>query len=85
MTAAQKVCRARKLLNEAEQEIRRERHAETDRQKCECGHRHNQHGISASINYTAGFCKRCRCRNFLLREAAANRKRPHRFINGMGD
>jgi hypothetical protein len=33
---------------------------------CRCGHRHSEHGISHSINYTAGKCSKCvECKNFV--------------------
>ena len=32
---------------------------------CRCGHAHDDHGFTASINYTAGRCKVCECRNFI--------------------
>lgn len=33
---------------------------------CICGHRHDDHGPKTSVNYTAGKCKCCECRNFLM-------------------
>lgn len=34
---------------------------------CRCGHRHDQHGKSRSINFSAGTCevKECKCERFL--------------------
>lgn len=34
--------------------------------KCQCGHLHNEHGESHSINYTAGLCTKCECKNFCM-------------------
>lgn len=34
---------------------------------CRCGHRHDQHGKSMSVNYSAGNCanEKCKCKKFL--------------------
>lgn len=56
LTPEQKVQIARKLLIQATIERRKERRAEEAAQLCQCGHRRDQHTISASVNYTGGFC-----------------------------
>lgn len=35
--------------------------------RCICGHLHNEHNPTSSINYSAGVCSvgECRCRNFI--------------------
>lgn len=33
---------------------------------CRCGHDYNSHGKSHSINYTAGICEKCECKNFCM-------------------
>jgi len=33
---------------------------------CKCGHRHDDHGPTMSVNYTGGKCSCCECRNFLM-------------------
>lgn len=32
---------------------------------CKCGHKHDRHGKSFSINFSAGLCKDCKCKNFI--------------------
>jgi len=39
---------------------------EHDNMVCRCGHIHKNHGISNSINYTAGKCSECDCKNFVI-------------------
>lgn len=35
---------------------------------CICGHEHREHLATTSINYTAGRCTKCTCKNFLLKQ-----------------
>ncbi len=37
-----------------------------DNMICRCGHKHKEHTISLSINYTAGNCTKCDCLNFVI-------------------
>lgn len=69
MTPEQKVRTARELLIEATREMRQRRHAATNAERCECGHRRDRHTVTYSIDYTGGFCmtKSCKCRWFMLR------------------
>lgn len=63
-----KVVQARKLLLEAEQDLRAEWNDKRSKDVCECGHVRNSHGPSYSINYTQGVCKvqGCKCMHFLI-------------------
>lgn len=67
-TSEEKVAHAKQLLIEATQETRAQRHAETKAEPCQCGHSRDEHTISASINYTGGFCMAdgCKCQWFML-------------------
>lgn len=38
-------------------------------QLCECGHMHKDHLPTSSINYTAGRCTMCKCKNFLSKSS----------------
>ena len=62
---------------------RLKRQREADAMVCRCGHRHDQHAPSSSINYTAGRClvsmvrdasshssKKCGCRGFVIARPA---------------
>ena len=61
-----KVQQARRLLIEAEQEIRAEREKEINAQLRECGCRRDEHGPPHSINYIGGVCHKCpHCFHFL--------------------
>jgi len=64
--AHQKVKEARRLLVEADREIRAAQKKEIDAHKCECKHRRDDHTESHSINYTGGVCRKCDCLNFLM-------------------
>lgn len=33
---------------------------------CKCGHRHDEHGPTKSVNYSAGKCSCCECRGFVI-------------------
>jgi len=35
---------------------------------CRCGHSHEDHGKSRSINYTHGKCEKCVCKNFVIQD-----------------
>ena len=37
--------------------------------RCKCGHIRGSHGKSHSINYTEGVCKKCHCKNFVIKMA----------------
>ena len=41
---------------------------------CECGHRHSDHAESLNINYTAGRCKKCECKHFVIASDYSNQK-----------
>ena len=58
-----KVRQARKLLEEAEREMRRGRKEDM----CICGHKRKHHGPSFSINYTDGICHKCNCLHFIIK------------------
>jgi hypothetical protein len=60
-----KVKMARKLLFEAERELRAEDNERIANELCECGHKRKVHAPSHSINYTGGACHKCDCLNFL--------------------
>jgi hypothetical protein len=68
MTTEEKVREARRLMFEVTQERISARKLKTDNQSCECGHKRNEHSASYSINYTEGFCSKCKCEHFLLSE-----------------
>ena len=63
-----KVQQARRLLAEAEVDIRVELKAQEAAAICRCNHRRDRHAPSHSINYTGGHCKEkgCKCFNFLM-------------------
>jgi hypothetical protein len=61
-----KVQEARRLLVEAERELRNEARQEAAKHLCECGHERQEHGPSYSINYTEGICKQCKCLHFIM-------------------
>lgn len=68
MTPSQKIAKAKQLIIEATQELRAKRLAEKDANLCQCGHRHDQHSVTYSVNYTGGFCmvgNHCACRWFM--------------------
>lgn len=58
---------AMKIIREEGMEQRQKNQERINGQKCECSHRHDEHGMAYSINYSAGFCKKCECRRFLTR------------------
>lgn len=62
-----KVREARKLLAEAEFELRQERIKELGDHVCVCGHKRSDHGPSYSVNYTDGICHKCDCLNFMIK------------------
>lgn len=35
--------------------------------KCECTHNHNDHIASESVNYSAGICRVCNCKHFIIK------------------
>lgn len=63
-----KVMMARKLMFEAEKELKTKEFVTRGKDKCVCGHIRKSHGPSHSINYTGGFCHRCKnCHNFMMK------------------
>lgn len=56
---------ARDLMHFVDRLERDSRKQAIDNLICRCGHRHVDHTKSYCINYTAGFCKVCDCKNFL--------------------
>lgn len=64
----QKLKMARSLINAATRQQIRERQQEADSTICRCGHRHDRHALSCSVNYTAGHCQEtdCQCKWFLM-------------------
>jgi hypothetical protein len=62
-----RIQQARKLMQEYDADIKRQRKEEADNALCKCGHKYKEHGTSISVNYSAGFCnvEGCKCRNFL--------------------
>lgn len=65
MTPEEKIKKAKLLIAEARRELRARRRTKTDATLCRCGHRHDEHGPTHSINYTAGLClvRGCKCMN----------------------
>lgn len=61
-----KIKQARKLILEAELDIRRKSEKKIYDVLCSCGHYHDEHGPSYSVNYSAGVCKakKCKCIRF---------------------
>lgn len=57
----------RRLLAEIEKDRILEAKSAGDNQVCECGHKHKEHGLTYSINYSAGMCKKCKCMRFLIK------------------
>lgn len=63
-----KVKEAKKLLREAECEIRTSLKKEQMNIICACGHERKFHGPTHSINYTGGICDKCECLNYLQKD-----------------
>lgn len=65
-----KVVQARQFLRDAYFEVFNKAKQKANSQICECGHRHDQHAPSISINYSAGRCvavANCNCLHFLIK------------------
>lgn len=56
---------ARRLLWEVTNEKRAKVKSQIEQDKCTCGHRRKHHSVPHSINYTGGFCGKCKCLNFI--------------------
>jgi hypothetical protein len=67
-TVEEKLASARELIAAATRQSVAERRARNDATLCRCGHQHDQHALTCSINYTAGYCQHpgCRCHWFLM-------------------
>lgn len=65
LTPQQKINRARMLMLEAKGELKRDARKEISSQLCTCGHRRDEHTPTYSINFTEGFCEKCKCENFI--------------------
>jgi hypothetical protein len=66
LTEKGKIAEARRLMFEVTKDREKQKKIQTDNQLCECGHSRNNHAVSHSINYTEGFCSKCKCEHFLL-------------------
>jgi len=60
-----RITEARRLLWEVTNEKLQKQKEESDNMICKCGHKHKDHSVRYSINYTAGMCRKCECENFL--------------------
>ena len=67
MTTEEKLAQAKKLMLEVTKERKQKIKDDTDNDLCQCGHPRKHHTHSLSINFTEGFCKRCKCENFLMK------------------
>ena len=54
--ATMMIRQARRLLDFASRDEMRARKKREAAAPCPCGHRYDQHGVTYSINYSAGFC-----------------------------
>jgi len=66
-TIDQKIAKARQLMREVDGELNEIEKENYRSMICQCGHKHSEHGKSYSINYTAGFCSKCKCCHFIKR------------------
>lgn len=61
-----RITEARRLLWEVTNKNGRQKRKENhDNMICKCGHKHIDHSVSYSINYTAGVCSECDCEHFI--------------------
>jgi hypothetical protein len=70
MNREQKLEKARKLLIEVNIEDRNNLEKEKEERgndMCKCGHERKYHSKSFSINWTQGFCEKCKCCNFSMK------------------
>lgn len=65
ITPERKIEIARSLLFEATKELKVINSKKVSNEKCRCGHKRKDHSVAYSINYTGGFCSKCKCMNFL--------------------
>lgn len=61
-----KTIEAKRLMNEAWDEVRKSEKIERGNDLCKCGHKRKDHNPSHSINYTDGSCRlKCECLNYI--------------------
>ena len=61
-----KVLEAKRLMNDAWDDIRTNEKLERGKDMCKCGHQRKDHNPTHNINYTQGSCrlKKCSCLNY---------------------
>ncbi len=55
---------ARRLLWEVTNELVQKKKDSINNALCGCGHKHVEHSISYSINWSGGMCGLCECKHF---------------------